>query len=157
MDEVEAAADRRRRAARLFAEGMSRARVARALGVCRATATRWYRRWEAGGAEALAAGRSRGRPPKLDAEVMAEVLPLLEKQPRELGFEGADWSLDSIVALLARTTGVSYHARHVTRVLRRHGWVVPPVGPGLRHAFRARAAEDPDGNPMLLRRLRPSR
>ena len=37
----------------MFAEGMSRAAVARAVGVCRATTSAWYRLWQDGGKVAL--------------------------------------------------------------------------------------------------------
>ena len=53
-------------------------------------------------------------------------------------------------------TGVTYHPRHVARVLRRAGWTVLPVGAFASHAFRAIPHQDPDGN-LLLFRAAPSR
>ncbi len=141
----------RPRAAALFARGMTRAEVARAVGVCRATATRWHRLWEAGGARALSEPGRRGRAPKVGAGDLDQVQRALAGPPRAGGFDLERWSLAAIAALIERSTGVAYHPRHVTRVLRRLGWVLPPVGATAPHAFRECALADPEGNGLLLR------
>jgi len=147
-------ASARQRAARLFAEGQSRAHVARTLGVCRATAGHWYRTWQAGGVAALAKPRPRGRKPKIEAAKLARLHGLLARSPRHCGFDLDTWSLAAVVAVIQRSTGVTYHPRHVARVLRRLGWVLAPVGKTARHAFRQYACCDPDGNELLLRQHR---
>lgn len=141
----------RRIAAELFGAGVSRADAARRLGVSRATATRWYRVWEVGGAAALAQPGKRGRPPKLEPADLDDVQRALARPPAESGFPIERWSLAAVVALIRRATGIAYHPRHVVRVLRRAGWVVPPVGELAEHAFREREQRDPDGNAILLR------
>jgi transposase len=139
-------------AAALFAAGVSRAEAAHRLGVSRATASRWFRIWRAGGARALAARPPRGRPPSLAAADLAAIHPCLERPPRELGFALDRWSLAAVAALIERRRGVTYHRRHIGRVLRRTGWVVLPLGEHAAHAFRQLEQRDPDGNPLLLRR-----
>lgn len=57
--------ERRRHAARLFANGRSQAEGARALGVSAQTASRWHARWQHGGIRALRASPRSGRPARL--------------------------------------------------------------------------------------------
>ena len=142
--------DRRARAADLFERGLSRARVARLLGVCRATTTHWYRTWKEHGRDALVTTRKRGRPPKIGADDLVRIGQALSRRPREWGYELESWSLASAAALIERLTGVKYHHRHVGRLIRRTGWIVPPVGPGKDYALRRCEARDPDGNTIAL-------
>lgn len=144
-------ANPRQRAARLFAEGLSRAQVARVLGVSRSTSGQWFRVWQEEGSAALETPRPRGRKPKLEDQDLEGVRRLLLHSPRRAGFDLDTWSLDAIVAVIHRQTGVAYHPRHVARVLRRLGWVVAPVGKSAPHAFVQSAHRDPDGNEFFLR------
>jgi transposase len=138
----------RMRAAVLFEAGATRAAVARALGVCRATASRWYRLWRAG---ALAdAPRRAGRRPKLAIAQWARLERTIARPPAEAGFALGRWSLAAIAALIERETGTRYHRRHLGRLLRRRGWIVPPVGPHAAAALRTRPMRDPDGNAARL-------
>jgi transposase len=60
-----AARQRRLQAARLFAQGLSQAEVARRLGVSRQAASRWHARWRQGGRAGLAGPGRWGRPSRL--------------------------------------------------------------------------------------------
>jgi transposase len=60
-----AARQRRLQAARLFAQGLSQAEIARRLGVSRQTASRWQARWRTGGRAGLAGPGRWGRPSRL--------------------------------------------------------------------------------------------
>jgi len=142
----------RRRAAELFARGVVQAEVARHLGVVRSTVSAWHRLWRVEGERALLRRRPRGRPPKLESHDLREVHAALARPPRASGFDLDRWSLHAVTALVHRTTGVAYHPRHVSRVLERQGWVVPPVGAHAREAFRQVTASDPEGNLLALRR-----
>jgi len=147
----------RRRAAILFAEGVSRAEVARAVGVSRATTTRWHRLWAEGGAQALAAAARRGRPPRLDQGDLERIEAALAAPPRASGYDLDEWSLAAVAALVERLTGVRHHSRHAGRLMRRMGWIVPPVGPSARDALRRRTLLDPDGNVVGLLERRGAR
>lgn len=143
--------DVRHAAAALFARGASRAEMARRLGVSRATATRWYRLWRAGGDEALVRLSARGRPAKLQRPAMEALAARLARSPADAGFALERWSLAAVASLIRRTSGVTYHPRHVARVLRRAGWVVPPVGKHAAHAMLELRRADPDGNALCFR------
>lgn len=143
--------EKRVRAGELFAKGRTRAEVARQLGVSRATAGRWHRHWSAGGS--LTEER-RGRTPRLAARARAELGDALDDSPRAHGFDLDRWSQDAVVALIETRFGVRYHPRHVGRLLRQSGWMLPPVGATADTGVRSVPFADPDGTPLALRAWR---
>ena len=78
---------RRLKAARLFAQGVSQAKVACALGVSPQTASRWHARWRQGGTRALRALTRQGRPPKLTPAQLRQLERALLKGARGHGFD----------------------------------------------------------------------
>ena len=122
----EATGRRRRRAAELFDAGMAQAEVARRLGVSRQTAHRWHVVWTEGGAEALGVlGRVGARPRLTEADVSA-VGAALSGGPQAHGFPDERWTCRQVGWVIEQLTGVSYHPSHVSRLIRRNGWVVDP-------------------------------
>jgi len=106
----------------------------------------------------LLAQPRRGRPPKLETADLELDDRALARPPREAGFDLDRWSLASAAALIEKLTGKTYHRRHVGRLLRRMGWLVPPIGSAAPFALRRREITDQDGNPLsLLSRDPPSR
>ena len=86
---------------------------------------------------------------------MREVDTALAAPPRASGFDLDHRSLAAAAALIEKQTGVRYHHRHVGRLLKRMGWIVPPLE---RHdeALRRRAVRDMDGNVVnLIQRVKP--
>jgi len=142
---------------RLFRGGVSRAEAARILGVSRATTTRWHRMWGSPGSGVLLATRPKGRPPRLGPRELAVVDRALLRGPRAWGYDLDRWSLAATAALVTRLTGKRHHRRHIGRLLRRMGWVIPPVGRFAGSAFRRREFRDGEGNALALfeRRGRP--
>ncbi len=139
--------EKRIKAGELFANGSTRAEVARQLGIPRATAGRWYRFWSGGGS--LTQER-RGRSPRLPPQARAQLNVALHDSPRAHGFELDQWSQDAVVALIEKRWGVRYHPRHVGRLLRRNGWMLPPVGAAAKAGVRRVPFVDPDGTPLAL-------
>lgn len=147
---------KRRRAGELFADGASQAQVVRAVGVSRGTASAWYRLWQLHGQDALGPPARPGRKPRIDAAQEAGIQSQLHHSPRESGIAADQWSLAAVAALIGNATGIHYHRRHIGRLLRRWGWIIPPFGRHRVHAQRVRRAEDPDGNGLLfIQRRRP--
>ena len=143
--------DKRAKASDLFAAGFTRADVARHLGISRTTAGRWFRIWTAG--DSLTTDR-RGRTPRLPAQARTHLSAALEDSPRAHGFDLDQWTQDAVVAFISTRWGVRYHPRHIGRLLRRSGWMLPPVGPTARTAVRSVPFADPDGTPLAFRAWR---
>ena len=113
---------RRKRAARMFARGVSQADVARELAVSRQSVSRWYADWQAGGTPALKAAGRAGRLPRLSGAEVKRLDRVLRKGPRAHGYATDVWTLARIAAVIEAETGVVYHPGHVWKLLRRMGW-----------------------------------
>jgi transposase len=93
------------RAAELFGRGRRPAEVARELGVSIQSASEWYRRWSAGGKQALRAAGRAGRLPRLDADQLARVEHALLQGPTANGFPTELWTLPRVADVIERVTG----------------------------------------------------
>jgi transposase len=113
---------RRKRAARLFAKGVSQADVARELEVSRQSVSRWHVSWTEGGSGALKGAGRAGRKPRLDRTDLAKVERVLRRGPRSSGYATEIWTLPRITEVIAELTGVSYHPGHVWRLMGQLGW-----------------------------------
>ena len=133
-----AARQRRLQAARLFAQGLSQAEIARRLGVSRQTASRWHARWRTGGRAGLAGPGRWGRPSRLSDRDWQRVEQALLAGAEAHGFDTDLWTLPRVAEVIWRLTGVSYHPGHVWWLLRRHHW--SPQRPARRAAERDDAA-----------------
>jgi len=116
-------------AARLFAEGNSRAQVARLLGVSCRAACNWYQVWRERREVGLKAAGRAGRKPRLTLAQLAQVEQALLRGPLAQGYATELWTLPRIVRLIARLTGVKYHSGHVWRLLRGLGWSLQRPAP----------------------------
>ena len=118
-----AALEQRRHAAMaMLKQGLKPGVVARALRVSRISVSRWHKSLRIGGAKALSAKPTPGRPPKLDAAQRQRMARLLMQGPIHHGYETQLWTLDRISEVIERHLGVSYHPGHVWRVLLSLGW-----------------------------------
>jgi transposase len=118
-----AALEQRRRAAMaMLKQGLKSAAVARALGVSRASVSRWRKALRSGGGKALWAKPAPGRPPKRDAAQRRRIARLLVRGPIRHGYGTQLWTLERVSEVIERHLGVSYHPGHVWRVLVGLGW-----------------------------------
>jgi transposase len=114
---------RRLRAAELFAQGRRPAEVAEMVGVTYEAARRWRALWRNGGVQALRRRRAGGRPPKLSATQATAVKQALEAGAQAAGFDTDLWTLDRVVQVIQRTTGVRLSRPSAWRLLtQRLGW-----------------------------------
>lgn len=113
---------RRLKAAACFDRGLSKAEVARRLGVSNQSSGRWFAAWQAGGAAALRHPGRAGRKPRLSAEQLRRLEQDLKKNPQAHGFATTLWTTERVARLIQRRFAVRYHPDHVWRVLRRLGW-----------------------------------
>src|SRR4029453_12572219 len=113
----------RLRAAELFAQGRTPAQVAELVGVTYEAARRWRASWAQGGVEALRRRQASGRPPKLSDAQAALVRQALLAGAQAAGFDTNLWTLDRVVQVIQRTTGVRLSRPSAWRLLTgRLGW-----------------------------------
>jgi transposase len=109
-------------AGELFARGHSQAQVARRLGVCRQSASRWFYLWKANGSEGLQGAGRTGRKRRLSDADLCHLETLLIEGPEAQGYETNLWTLKRIARVVERYFGVHYHPGHVWKLLGQLGW-----------------------------------
>lgn len=103
--------------------GESPEAVAQGLGINRRTIYRWLEAFHYGGRDALKAKPIPGAPSKLDAKQLAQLSRLLrEKNPLQLKFSYALWTLAMIRELIGEQFAVSLSEVSVGRLMRRIGF-----------------------------------
>lgn len=120
---------RRRRAARLLEAGMKQSDVARRVGTTRSSVSRWEKRRQEGGAEALKRPARFGRPRRLSDAQCEELIEQLKAGALAAGFATELWTLPRMRTLIEQRFGVKLTEPSVWRLLRSLGWSVQrPTG-----------------------------
>lgn len=97
--------------------------VAAGMGINRRQIYRWIEAFHYGGEDALKAKPIKGAPPKLDAKQMAKLARIVrEKNPLQLKFEYALWTLAIIRELIRREFAINISEVSVGRIMRRLGF-----------------------------------
>jgi len=114
---------RRKRAARLFADGrLIASAIARKLEVSCQSVSRWYSDWRRGGAAALRGAGRAGRKPRLNPKQLRQIEKELRRGARAQGFGTDLWTLPRVGKVIEHLTGVHYHPGHVWRILGAMDW-----------------------------------
>jgi transposase len=117
--------ERRLEGGRLLKEGkLSKAEIARQLGVTRGSVTAWVKAIEAGGLRRLRQRKSSGRKSKLTAEVKKKLKRLLDRGALAAGFPTDRWTLVRVSELVKKEFDISYHPNALGRVLDQLGYSV---------------------------------
>ncbi len=110
-------------AVRRVEAGESPEGVAKGLGINRRTIYRWLAAYHYGGEEDLKAKAIPGAPTKLNAKQMAQIAKIVrEKNPLQLKFEYALWTLAMIRQLILKKFGVRLSEVSVGRLMKRLGF-----------------------------------
>jgi transposase len=123
---------------RLKQKGWSQRQIAEAVGVSEGAVSQWMKRAREAGPEALRRRPPPGAPRRLSAEQLARLPALLHRGPAAYGFRGELWTRPRIAAVIRLEFGVSYHPRHVGRLLDAIRW--SPQKPARRARQRNEAA-----------------
>jgi transposase len=117
-------AERRKQAARLFAQGETQAWVARQLKASRQSVSRWHRQWKSKGVEGLRAAGRAGRKRRLSTSQLGKVDAALRQGARQHGFSADLWTLPRVATVIERVTGEKFHPGHVWKILGSLDWSV---------------------------------
>jgi len=113
----------RKRAVQQVLEGKKPEDVADAYGMNHRTIYRWLEKYHYGGWDALKAKPIPGRPPKLSASQMKWLANLVrEKDPRQLSFPFALWTLSMVREVIRRELGIHLSEVSVGRILKTLGF-----------------------------------
>ena len=119
--------------------GETQRSVARSLQVNHRTVNKWMDWYRTGGGAALASRKASGRPPTLAPREQEKLRRLIVgRNPLQLRFPFALWTVAVIQQLLERDFGVALHKSTVGRMLRRMG--LSPQKPARRAFQRDEAA-----------------
>ena len=118
----EALEQRRREGAELLRQGVPQAEVARRVGVCRQSVSRWAEQLRQGGLRALKRTGRAGRKPRLHPEDLRRIERGLKRGPQALGYETSLWTSWRVAHLIEQECGVKYHPTQAWRILRQLGW-----------------------------------
>jgi transposase len=113
---------RRLKAARLFAAGISQAEVARQLGVSPSSANRWHQRWKRQGEAGLARRGPPGAQSRLSQTQLGQLEQMLLAGPMAAGYNSDLWTLPRIAKLIQERFGIHYHPGHIWHLMRKLGW-----------------------------------
>lgn len=113
---------RRLEAAKLLAEGMIAADVARRLDVSRQSVSRWQKALKKSGKKGLEGSGRVGRPQKLSEADMRKVERALIRGTRANGIDADLWTLARVRKVIETITGQHYGISGAWYVLRRLGW-----------------------------------
>jgi len=113
----------RKSAVKRIESGESAEQVAQGLGMNRRTIYRWLSAYHYGGEAALNAKPIPGAPPKVNAALLQKLASIIrEKNPLQLKFEFALWTLSIIRELLRRDFGIRISEVSVGRLMKRIGF-----------------------------------
>ncbi len=107
---------------RLKQHNLSKAQIARQLGVSRAAVGEWSRRMRAGGLRRLHPHISTGRPARLTPSQQRALLRQLKRGALAADFPTDRWTLERVQQLIKREFQVEYHPNHLSRLLRKLDW-----------------------------------
>lgn len=146
---------RRLRAVELKEQGWSQRQIAEVLDVAEETVSRWLARARAGGADALRARPTPGRPPQLSSDQRRLIPEFLSHGPEAYGFRGQVWTCARVAAVIQEEFGIRYHKDHVRRLLKALHWTPQmPIRRAVQRDEAAIARWRQETWPQLRRRTR---
>ena len=103
---------------------MTQAQIARELGVSEAAVSRWKKRLEQDGSQALQPRPASGRPAKLDETAKQGLVKKLEVGAIAAGFPTEQWTQARVKQVIEQEFGVVYHPHYISDLLHQLGWSV---------------------------------
>ena len=124
-------AKRRMEGVRLLQTGeMTQVQIARHLGVSEAAVSKWRKKLEEDGPQALELHKATGRPPKLNKDEKQRLVELLIKGPIAAGFRPEIWNHYFVNKLIQQEFWVLYNHNYIYNLLDELDMRIPRPGPG---------------------------
>ncbi len=115
--------ERRLAGGRLLKEKrLTKAEIARELGVSRAAVSQWAQRMRSGGLKRLQGRPSTGRRAKLCRREERRLVRILKRGALAARFATDRWTLKRVQQLIWQEFEVDYHPNYINRLLRRLHW-----------------------------------
>lgn len=105
----------------LHHKGVSVPVLAKSFRVGRQAVYKWLQKFKREGRKSLHATTGSGRPPSLNETCFVELKRLLKKPATALGYTTDLWSGPRVAHLIRKRFKITYHAKHIPRLLRRLG------------------------------------
>ena len=109
-------------AIRLLHMGYKPEQVAEMQVVSKPTIYGWFHRWQKGRIEALANQPKSGRPPKADDAYSLALVDVIEKEPKEFGYDFRLWTVERLSAHLEKATGILLSESRLRALIKRKGY-----------------------------------
>ena len=136
-------------------EGLKAPEISARMDLCGATVRHWLKRFNARGLQGLEEDVRSGRPPTYSAEQRSAVINAALTRPADLGLPFACWTLDRLVAYLARA-GHRHAPQPDQRDLHPRGPEVAARGDLVRRAGRSRLRRKRGRSSSSTRQRRPA-
>ncbi len=96
--------------------------VIKVFGLHRSCIYRWLNKYDAGGLESLDSSKAKGPQSKITAKQKQQLARMLLKNPTQLSFEYALWTIQMIVELIKKKFNVQYSIVQVSYILKEIGF-----------------------------------
>lgn len=107
---------------RLLHLGHKADEVAEMYVVSKPTIYGWFARWKEGGIEGLATKPRSGRPAKTDEAYHQKLEEVIEKEPKELGYDFAVWTVDRLRFHMEKETSILLSECRMRALIKRQGY-----------------------------------
>jgi transposase len=104
-------------ATRMFELDRPTAEIARVVDRDPQTIRHWRRVWKKQGAEGLKSKPHPGRPPKFSRQQWQEFLQLLQRSPKEHGYDAYLWTTSLMARLIKEKFDVDFHHDYIGEML----------------------------------------
>lgn len=107
---------------RLLHLGYKPAEIAKMQAISIPTVYGWLKRWQREGIEGLANKPKSGRPAKADDAYSRALERVLEREPKELGYDFAIWTVNRLRQHLEKETGIALSEPRLRALMKRKGY-----------------------------------